>query len=305
MATVVDDSKKGLPTTPWGYLPPTIRTLYVAGSQRTGGWLADAFAADSASDVALEEEIGMASGVARLRNEVFDAVLINHELPDLDALELLDALCAGGNENQPVVVLGCESEQEMLAVCYEAGADAYVCTGNATTRSLIWTVARAVERRRLLAENRRLNQADEHRREIEHDEATRLLKQQRRMIEAKAHDDVEAPSSTIQIPKPLVDHYRELLQTYIIMGSGNLAEELSRLVELLAAAGFTAHEAMHLHVVVLEEMIHGLGTRSARHVMNRADMLSLEMMINLADGYRSRYVRQVHPPRQQLLPGFE
>ena len=40
---------------------------------------------------------------------------------------------AGGNGDQPVVVLGSESEQEMLALCYEAGADSYVCISNATT----------------------------------------------------------------------------------------------------------------------------------------------------------------------------
>ena len=56
---------------------------------------------------------------------------------------------------------------------------------------------------------------------------------------------------------------------------------------------------------LLEEMIHGLGSRSARHVMNRADMLILEVMIHLTEQYRNRYLRRVHPPRQLPLPGFD
>jgi hypothetical protein len=40
---------------------------------------------------------------------------------------------------------------------------------------------------------------------------------------------------------------------------------------------------MHLHLQVLEEMIHNLGSRSARHVMNRADLLLQELIIALAE----------------------
>jgi hypothetical protein len=61
---------------------------------------------------------------------------------------------------------------------------------------------------------------------------------------------------------------------------------------------------MQLHVHVLEELVGSLGNRSARHVMNRADLLVLEVMAHLADGYRLLYHDRCHPPRQTLLPGF-
>jgi len=112
-------------------------------------------------------------------------------------------------------------------------------------------------------------------------------------------------SACPDLPEPLVQHYRELLRAYVIMGAGNLTEEMDILADLLVSAGVTAAEAMMLHLHVLEDMIRGLGSRSARHVMNRADLLILEVMMNLAEGYRDRFVRRVHPPRQQLLPGFE
>jgi hypothetical protein len=55
---------------------------------------------------------------------------------------------------------------------------------------------------------------------------------------------------------------------------------------------------------VLEELIRGLGSRSTRHVMSRADLLALEMLLHTADGYRRRYQERVQPPVQQPLPGF-
>jgi len=52
-------------------------------------------------------------------------------------------------------------------------------------------------------------------------------------------------------------------------------------------------------------LIHGLGARSTRHVMTRADLLALEILVYLAEAYRQRYEDQIHPPTQQLLPGFD
>lgn len=319
MATVVEESGNRLPATPWGLLPPRMRTLFVAGTQRTGGWLADAFAGDSATEVQLEEAHGMADGLTRLREASFDAILISHEEPDLDSLEMLDGLRAGGGEDQPVVVLGTLSEQEMSALCFEADADAYVCINTTTIRSLIWTVSRAIERRRLMAENRRLRQAESHRRKREHDEATRLLAQQRAMLlgtepgkrgvdetSGGVHANPAFPAVPLDNPlaASLSARYRELLRTYVIMGSGNLPEEMRQLVESLASAQVTAQQAMLLHLDVLDEMIQGLGHRSARHVMNRADMLILEMMVCLAEGYRTRLREQLHPTRQRQHPEY-
>lgn len=285
----------------WRELPPKMRALYIATRSRTGGWLAEAFAADSASEVLLEEAVGASAGLARLRDEVFDAVLLSHEPGQLDALALIEGYRAGGAD-EPIVVLGTQSEQEMAALCYEVGADGYVCVHTTTTRNLLWVVARAVHRHRLLRDNQRLHQAEQARLQREHDEAERLLRQQRGLL-----DDLEAlrTGPPPRLPSALLVHYRELLRTYVIMGSGNLAGELKRLAELLVGAGLSARQTMQLHLHVVEELVLGLGARSTRHVMTRADLLVLEVMIHLSEGYRQRYHERVHPPVQRLLPGFE
>ena len=303
-----------------------MRVLAITTRQRTGGWLAEALAADSASEVLLEETLGAAAGMARLRDEVFDAVLVSHLPPELDALEFVQGLRAGGGD-EPLVMLGIASEQEMTALAFEVGTDAYLCVNTTTVRTMLWSVARAIERHQLLRSNRRLIQAERQRLHYEHQEADRLLAQQRSLItdlESLANDSAAAsratpqspgisaapqpagePGELLQLPEKLVAHYAELLRAYVIMGSGNLTAEMAALAGLLAAAGVTPQQTMMLHLKVLEQLVHGLGSRSARHVMSRADLLVLEVMVHLGEGYRTRYLDRKSPPRQLALPGFE
>lgn len=306
------DSQK---TPKHGALPP-MRLLFITNRRRTGGWLAEAFACEGTPEVYLQEVVGAVAGLARARDEAFDAVLVSHDPVELDALELTEGYRASGAD-EPIVVLGLQSEQEMASLCYEAGADGYVCANTTTLRNLTWIVARAVERIQLIRENRRLNQAEQQRLQREHDEAERLLLEQRAMIsdleEIRCPSGPSRATSKIQpaadvrqqLPEQLIHHYRELLRTYVIMGSGNLTAELNSLAELLAVGGVTAEQAMQLHLYVLEELVRGLGTRSARHVMTRADLLVLEIMVHLAENYRRRYQERAHPPVQRVLPGFE
>jgi len=301
------DSSRNAP--PWGYLPPRLRILAVSGDERTGRWLYQAFASDGACDVSVDQVAGMSEGVMRLRDETFDAVLISHEPPDLDALELLDAICAGAGGEQAVIVLGSEPDADMVPLCLEANAEAYVCVPSATTRALLWTIARAVERRRLLAENRRWRADDARRQERERDEAQRLLTQQLAIVAGGSTADRDAiglrdPDASRcsgadgdPCDAAVFEQYREFLRSYVIMGSGRLGEEVARLACQLTASRLSARQVLLLHVHVLEEMIQGLGTRSARHVMNRADLLLLELILQLAETYR----RQTLPPRQLLL----
>ncbi len=306
--------QKKLPPTPWGYLPPRMRVLLIAGPLRTGGWLADALAQDSASDVQLETIVGLGAGLARLRDERFDAVLVSHEPGELDGWEALDAIRAGVGEDQALVVLGDCADDELTVYCLESGGDAYLCTRTATTRSLLWVVARAIERHTLIAEHRQLRHAQQQRWRREHDESRQQLEQRRSMIAVRcpahhASAAVGEPFSPARagvssdLPEPLVQHYRELLRAYVIMGTGHLADKLTRWIALLADANLSPRDVMELHLHALEQLIADLGARSARHVMNRADLLSLEVMMSLADQYRAKAGELTGPSRPGRLSG--
>jgi hypothetical protein len=328
--TATDPTGKRIVPKIWGQMPSRMKVLYVTTLHRTGGWLAEAFRSDCAAEVLLVETLGVAAGLSHLRDEVFDAVLVSHEPGLLDALDLVEGLRAGGND-EPMIVLGAAPSAQMSALAHEVGADAYCCVGETTTRSLLWTFARAIERAQLIREHRRLMQAEQQRLAHEHQEAERLLSEQRALIvelekirtggpteqlivgeSTIESEPAVSPQSTIRnpqslehsLPERLVAHYREMLRAYVVMGAGNLAEEMALLANLLTEADVSAQRTMQLHVHVLEELIATLGNRSARHVMTRADLLVLEIMAHLADGYRQRYHGEQSHARQLDLPGF-
>ena len=299
-------------------IPDRIKVLYVTTLHRSSDWLAEAFASDSAARVMMKETVGVTAGLAALRDEAFDAVVVFHEPGVLDALDFVEGLRTGGHE-EPMIVLGSEPPQTFEALVYEVGGDAYCAMRQTTTRCLLWEFARAIRRYEMVRENRRLVETERQRLASEHAEAERLLSEQRSLLaelEAVEHGEVgsEDPlrhafsgspdGKRRPLPSSLVAHYRSLLQTYVVMGSGNLASELAQLAEVLMDARATAHEVVQLHIEVLEGMIHGLGRRSARHVMNRADLLVLEATVHLAEGYRQRYESRQSNEQQRLLPGF-
>src|SRR5690606_22375734 len=99
--------------------------------------------------------------------------------------------------------------------------------------------------------------------------------------------------------------YRQMLRAYVMMGSGHLRREVTHLARLLTKAGISGRQFLELHLYVLEDTVIGLGNRSCRHVLHRADLLGMEVIMRLADGYRQQYQLQATPPRQQFLPGFD
>jgi CheY-like chemotaxis protein len=282
----------------WGGLPERVRVLLITNSDRNGRWLAESFAADSAARVFLEEASGIVNGLARLRDDVFDAVLIAHDGQELNALEILDAVRAGSTLSQPVIVLGRASEPEMEAICFESGADAYLCLERTTVRSLIWAISRAAERHRLIVENARLRRTLQHERKADLTETERVLGQQRRLARPEPEGDrpdepSEGTGEAWNPPRTLVDHYQELLQAYVIMGSGNLSRELAQLARIFGGAGIQARQFMRVHLMALDATVTNLGTRSSRHVLNRAAVLALEVLICLCEGYRQHIIESV------------
>ncbi|MCO6453729.1 MAG: response regulator transcription factor [Pirellulaceae bacterium] len=277
-----------LPATPWGHLPPQLRVLLITGEPRIGTGLAAALGQDKAAEIQLEVAASAAAGLARLRDEAFDAVLISDEPGVIDAAELVEAIRTGSHDEQPILVLDRGEEPQLTALCYDAGADACVCLRTATTRALIWHVARAVERQELLAENRRLQLVRRQQLDAERDDADRRLRQQRQLLESLPPPAADGP----RLPADLADHYRELLRTCIMMGGGDPPAELESLVQVLWAGDVSPREVLALHATAVAELVGGLGSRSARHVLNRADLLILEVMSRLVEESR----RLPHPP---------
>jgi hypothetical protein len=54
------------------------------------------------------------------------------------------------------------------------------------------------------------------------------------------------------------------------------------MADQFVSASLPPPEALQLHLQCVESLVKGLGNRSARHVMSRADLLAIELMTHLA-----------------------
>ncbi|HQU45689.1 MAG TPA: hypothetical protein PK867_22940 [Pirellulales bacterium] len=269
---MVTHSLLAAPLSPWATLPKAARLLLVATKHDAAEWLRGLFESDRAMAVTIDVAIGAAAGLATLRSQAYDAVLVRHVPDDLDAIQFIEAHRAQAADD-PLVVLGDCPEHSFAPHCYEVGADGYLPIRTASPRQLIWVIGRAIEWRRLLRENRRLAERDRQRLKLEHREAERLLAQQRTFVgdlhDIPAHADATAAFDLA----PAADGPLELP---------------SALVDAVHARGLPAPRVMQFHVCALEETLRGLGGRSSRHVMARADLLVLEVMVQLAERFRKQ-----------------
>ncbi len=255
-----------------------------------------------------------------LRDESFDCVLISDALSptagltssipsecDGDALRLLRAIRASGCDEPIVLVASSINDERWTELCHK-DCELLVTPNLWESLALVPMIKRAVSRVEQSREHRRLATANHRRLVRERDEAEHLLKQQRQIIQEleilarpaseqtefatiqtdgypslSTASQADTPQSRIQLPNEINGYYHELLRTYVIMGSGNLGSEIAKLAELLVVAGVSPREALQLHLKRVESLVGGLGNRSTRHVMARADLLALELMIHLGE----------------------
>jgi len=298
------------PAPVWGELRRRVRVLWVGGGDDGGEWLRAALAADRACDVELLPAAESAGALRLLREEGVDLILVRHRGGERAALEFA-AACRGGGHDEPLLILGDESAAEWQPLCHEAGADDYLCLGQSSVRGLLWQMSRAIARQELTRENQRLRDEQAQRAQREQSEAARHLAEQRAVwvlddepvasAPLKTANEQAAPSREIHDEhdaEELSRRYRELLRSSIIMGTGSLGREVETCAAELIAASCSARELLRRHLDAVEELLRGLGRRSARHVANRAELLLGELLLHLADGYRER---SSAPKRRRLL----
>lgn len=287
-----------------GQLPTRLRLLCVGS--REPSWVGLTLQLDAEGGV--EPQFRWVStateALTLLRDDPFDAVLIAAASDAFaESASLVKAIRASGCEDPLVLIAPRISDSDWLDLSREECEllqSAYVWDSPA----LVSVIKRAIFRSEQTRQSRRLEIAQTKRMARERDEAEHLLNQQRRIIDdLDARDAAEPTNVTRQamldcfgratpcrtsLPPEINGYYQELLRTYVIMGSGNLGGEIAKLADLLAVAGCGPREALSLHLERVESLVGGLGNRSTRHILARADLLALELMIHLGESYRRR-----------------
>jgi len=268
-------------TSPAG-LPSGLRLLIIGSREPT--WPKLALRLDDAGcrEPQFKWVSGDAEAVRLLRGDSFDCVVIDRTNPPDGSLELLQGLRTAGCDD-PVIVAVTEAAGETWARAVELDADLLVTPAPWDSAALVPLIARAVARIEIVRENHRLGLTGQRRDRQDRHEAASLLAHQRRMLAG-------LPATRTDVPEALKRHYQELLRTYVMMGSGNLDDDIARLARQLAADQLGPSDALALHVDQVEALARGLGNRSTRHVLARADLLALELLLHLGEQIRKQVV---------------
>lgn len=259
-----------------------------------------------------------------LREESFDGLIIEADFcraapvesseypPARGDLAVLRALRGAGCDD-PVIVLTARPDDQLAIETDHLASELFVSPAMWYSPALGTMLRRTIEVNFVAREHYRLSLAERRRTRRDREEAAGLLHQQRRIIEELLHGparslpgtDVDlvmsladrrpltgpadvSPSERDEttLPTEMVLYYQELLRTFVIIGSGSLVGEIRKFAESLAEMNLSPRQVMRLHLGRVEELVRGLGSRSSRHVLARADLLALEVMIYLAECYQ-------------------
>jgi hypothetical protein len=260
--------------------------------------------------------------LAVLRDQCFDCVLIHVDEAEsrrsgqvelaspTEAVALIQSVRGGGYDDPLILITPRLNDTDWGEICRH-DCEIVITPHQWDSPALVSVIRCAVERVELRRENHRLSVGNHRRLVRERDEAEQLLSQQRqiledlsRLSETVSTRDIElsaddsAPNETLtpstagpswqRFSTEIASFYHELLRAYVIMGSGGLTVEIAKVAELIAFTGLKPREAMQLHLERVEALVRGLGSRSSRHVMARADLMALELMIHLAESYQKK-----------------
>ncbi len=304
---------------PRGQLSAEFRLLCVGLEEPD--WIGLTIQLDSAGcvDPEMQWVNGASATMTMLRNEAFHAIVISCDdpapvegsetpvaEPDWHPESLVEAIRASGCSD-PIVLISTRPDDSLTNLACRHHCELLVSELGWSSRALVNLIQCSMSRVEMQRENHHLAVANHRRLVRERDEADHLLDQQHgiiRELETLADglsvvesDDVasvERPieqaagtsAPSIPIPDQIKSYYHELLRTYVIMGSGSLGGEIAQLAAVLAEVGLSPRDTLSLHLERVEQLVRGLGNRSTRHVLARADLLALELVIHLGECYQ-------------------
>ena len=295
-------------------LPPRLRLLCVGPTEPSWVSLTLQLDAEGCLEPQFRWVSTSSSTLATLRDESFDCILVCVDSKEAEAdsqtapLSLLRAIRASGYDD-PVILIATHLDDERWTQLCQKDCEVLITPNLWESLALVPVIKRAISRVELSREKHRLEIANHRRLVRERDEAEHLLRQQRQIIQeletltapaverggrgeaaATSEETARLGADHVSFPLPaeINDYYHELLRTYVIMGCGSLGPEIAKLAELISLAGLSPREGLELHLERVEALVRGLGNRSARHVMARADLLALELMMHLGECYQRK-----------------
>ena len=269
------------------------RLLLVGADESAATEITAQYRAANRSLPGLQMFVTASAALERLAEEAFDCILVVHAAGELrprgtDAIGFCTAVRAAGNTDA-VLVLSVSATDALWKAACEAEAELYVGPPLWRSNTLLLLIDRAIQQRATARHSQRQNCADRQRVDREREECAELIRQQRQLIASAPAEPSGSLDGILPPELPLI--YRELLRTYVMTGSTSFATEISKLAQTFALAHLTPRQVLQLHLDQLELLVKGIGQRSARHIVDRANIMCLELMLLLCECFESQNAR--------------
>lgn len=235
----------------------------------------------------------LAEAARLLRYEGFDCVIIDDATTTEggsaaadDLPSLLNAVRAAGCDD-PVLLLTDRIDDTFLAEAADCNWELLLTRNGWKSPAVIPWIRRAIERWKIARERDLNRSAERNQTHRQQDESTAVLARRREL----AAQLLSRSAGTPPVPaasERLCAAYEDLLRTGIACGSANGSEELERMLHQMQRSGLSPSRALALHLATVEKLLDGLTGSTARHVLERADLLALELLARLGDRHRSQ-----------------
>ncbi|MBL4886588.1 MAG: hypothetical protein JKY95_18940 [Planctomycetaceae bacterium] len=235
-----------------------------------------------------------------LRSQHWDCLVIS--LCDSDEQyshrELAAFLSAIRESGMSISILGLASslDVELVEMFQEYQCDFHEIHSGWFSPVIGVLVNRTMQLQAISQAHQKLQSIEQQRQSREQEEAEVILAQQRNLLQQilkeQSKSDQSASSTALENASSgfdaiIVSQYEQTLRSFVVMGSGRLENELSQLVNGMQSRGKTPHDLLAMHLNCVQNIVEGLSHRSSRHVLQRSDQMLLDIMVHLAEIYRS------------------
>jgi hypothetical protein len=190
------------------------------------------------------------------------------------------ALRTGGCVD-PVLILSDRVDDEWLADMADADAELLVTRQGWRSPAMAPWIRCAIDRHTMAREHGEIGREGQERRVRDSSETQRLLEQRTALVARLRRDVKAAPPHSIS-PDRDVPAYLDLLRSSVLSDAAQLGEIMAETTAALAKQGLSAVDLLELHTSAVQQLVLGLGRRSARHVLQRTDLIGWEMLARLA-----------------------
>jgi len=267
--------------TPWAaeFSPPVpLRMLCLA--EREPRWTAFSVRMESAygGSLRIQWASTLADAIAELRTNCWDTLLL--EAAGVGRVALLDAVQTFEGSAATVALLALPDDS-LVAELFARDCDVCISPRMWDSPALPAVVLAAIRRRQCRQELQRHSTTHYRRLSREQTDAESLLRLQHELL-LNLQSSRDADNS----PPDCSESYADLLKATILSGPKRLGPALDNFVQHLAADGRSPADVLAWHIDRVAALSAGMGGRTSQHLLSRADLLVIEVLVRLGEHYR-------------------